>query len=65
MVQPCKTLKTNNTGKASLAPCLHGNTSRGPRAAPYFEISLFSFRHSLGETPYTFLNAREKCSWLG
>ena len=26
---------------------------------------LFSFRHSLGGRPYLFLNAWEKCSWLG
>ena len=25
----------------------------------------FWLRHSLGETPYRFLNAREKWSWLG
>ena len=27
--------------------------------------SLFWSRHSRGGMPYRFLNAREKCSWLG
>ena len=28
-------------------------------------IPPFSFRHCLGEIPYTFLNALEKCNWFG